>query len=404
MTDIVSPEGAVQHGNGESLTGTNQSEDYFAIWRMPGGGMSCQMMAGEWTTAYNEQKEQREHQAPSQQVFCLAPFDPSGQVTYMQAEVTTILLPNAAPAAIQANDQSSSQPFSIRDASRWQAHYHWLVAHAVEAIKAGDFSKLVCSHPLDVQLSLQRHEQYQLFTELAQAHPQAFVYWVSHPKWGTWLAATPETLLKSERGTMFTHALAGTKPKSFVEESLAAGKTPWAKKELEEHEHVVDYIKQTIINSGIGVELEAADPVTTFAGPVAHLLTPLTLKPVAGSAKEVNATLFQQVVAALHPTSATCGSPREAALQFLKEHEGYDRALYAGYVGLLNGADAHLFVNLRCLSVAKDHVRIYVGAGITAASDPADEWGETLAKAETVMGPLWLVTKGNVARQDNTVF
>ena len=47
-----------------------------------------------------------------------------------------------------------------------------------------------------------------------------------------------------------------------------------------------------------------------------------------------------------------------------------------------------LFVNLRCMQLVKDQALIYVGGGITAGSDPENEWDETVLKSKTMSSIL----------------
>jgi isochorismate synthase len=45
-------------------------------------------------------------------------------------------------------------------------------------------------------------------------------------------------------------------------------------------------------------------------------------------------------------------------------------------------------VNIRCLRSAGNRAVLYVGAGITAGSDPRQEWIETEQKAQTWLKPI----------------
>ena len=95
------------------------------------------------------------------------------------------------------------------------------------------------------------------------------------------------------------------------------------------------------------------------------------------------------VMAALHPTPAVVGYPKAKALEFIRENEGYDRSLYAGFVGVIDPNEtSHLFVNLRCIQLFRDRIRVYVGGGINAQSDPESEWLETEKKKEAVLSAL----------------
>ena len=83
----------------------------------------------------------------------------------------------------------------------------------------------------------------------------------------------------------------------------------------------------------------------------------------------------------LHPTSAVCGMPLDNALEFLKENEGYQRQFYSGYLGPVNiNKESHIFVNLRCMQLFAEKIKLYAGAGVTADSNPDQEWIETEMK------------------------
>ncbi|HVL28067.1 MAG TPA: chorismate-binding protein, partial [Acidimicrobiales bacterium] len=95
------------------------------------------------------------------------------------------------------------------------------------------------------------------------------------------------------------------------------------------------------------------------------------------------------LVAALHPTPAVGGSPRDAALAAIAELEGFDRGLYAGPVGWVDRrGDGDWAVALRCARVDGRRAVLSAGAGIVAGSDPEQEWTETQAKLEPMLRAL----------------
>jgi isochorismate synthase len=108
---------------------------------------------------------------------------------------------------------------------------------------------------------------------------------------------------------------------------------------------------------------------------------------------DIKATNFPQIGSVmlnlLHPTSAVCGMPLEPSMQFLREHEGYDRRYYAGYLGPVNiGQDIELFVNLRCMQIAGTKAVLFAGAGVTIDSIPDKEWSETEMKFNTLLNVI----------------
>jgi isochorismate synthase EntC len=94
-------------------------------------------------------------------------------------------------------------------------------------------------------------------------------------------------------------------------------------------------------------------------------------------------------VARLHPTPAVGGTPREAALAWLAEHEPVARGWFAGPVGFLQSdGDGEFVVALRSALVHGQAATAWAGAGIVAGSEPAVEFTETELKLRTVLGPL----------------
>jgi menaquinone-specific isochorismate synthase len=96
-----------------------------------------------------------------------------------------------------------------------------------------------------------------------------------------------------------------------------------------------------------------------------------------------------ELVAALHPTPAVCGSPREQALALIGEIERLDRGRYAGPVGWVdakgNGAFA---VGIRCAEVEGTTARLFAGVGVVADSDPDAELAETRAKLQALLSAI----------------
>ena len=91
----------------------------------------------------------------------------------------------------------------------------------------------------------------------------------------------------------------------------------------------------------------------------------------------------------LHPTSAVCGMPKMAALEFIQSHENYDREFYSGFLGPVNVEnETNLFVNLRCTKIQNRTATLYAGGGITEDSIPEKEWQETELKCQTMLAVL----------------
>ena len=253
-------------------------------------------------------------------------------------------------------------------------HYLQLVERGIQTIAEGSLEKIVPARtkviPLPEGFDLGRT----LATLLSQ-YPYSFVNFFHIPQVGTWMGASPETLIKTEGDYFHTMSLAGTQP--------AQGNNPlksaaWTQKEIEEQALVSRYIVDCFKTIRLR-EYEEHGPKTILAGNLLHLRSDFKVN----MRSTGFANLGSVMLSLLHPTSAVCGMPRKEAQAFLKAYEGFDRSFYAGFLGpvQIEGATS-LFVNLRTASFRDGQVVLYAGAGVTEDSDPEKEWEETELKCE----------------------
>jgi para-aminobenzoate synthetase component I len=89
------------------------------------------------------------------------------------------------------------------------------------------------------------------------------------------------------------------------------------------------------------------------------------------------------------PAGSVTGAPKFRACEIITNLEGVARGAYCGslgYVGLDGSADLNLLI--RTFVAAAGQITFSVGGGITAQSDPAEEYAETLHKAEGMLRVL----------------
>lgn len=258
--------------------------------------------------------------------------------------------------------------------------YQNLVRAAIDAISEGQFEKVVPARSKDVKLS-DKFDIVELFLRLTRDYENAFISFVSIPHVGSWLGATPEILIEKVGPVFRTVSLAGTKR---FDESQPISETAWNQKEIEEQAMVSRYI----INCFKKIRLREFDekgPKTAKAGNLLHLKTLFEVDMEETNFSELPTVMLDL----LHPTSAVAGMPKEEALSFLKKNEKLERAFYSGYLGPVNiGENTHVFVNLRCMELFADHVRLYAGAGVTEDSDPEKEYLETEMKCNTLLNKI----------------
>lgn len=255
-----------------------------------------------------------------------------------------------------------------------QAAHESLVEKGIAAIERGEMRKLVLSRAKKLAYP-DGFEVYDTFEKLCAKYPTAFCYFFHLPAIGTWMGATPETLIAVEAQSIFkTVALAGTQ----AYKGQAVRDALWSQKEIEEQAIVSRYIINCFKKIRLR-EFEEDGPKTVIAGHLMHLQTNFWV-----NMQEVEMPdLGSKMLVLLHPTSAVCGMPKQESQAFILANEGYDRAFYSGFLGTsqING-NSHLFVNLRCMQLQCDGLTLYAGGGITIDSVPEREWQETALKMQ----------------------
>jgi isochorismate synthase EntC len=91
-------------------------------------------------------------------------------------------------------------------------------------------------------------------------------------------------------------------------------------------------------------------------------------------------------VAAVHPTPAVGGVPRDVAIDYIASHEELDRGWYTGGVGWVTpSGDGEVAIALRCGLINRATTTLFAGAGIVGDSDPAAEVLETRLKLRPLL-------------------
>ncbi|MDP1726430.1 MAG: chorismate-binding protein [Bacteroidota bacterium] len=252
-------------------------------------------------------------------------------------------------------------------------HYLSIVEKAISQIRyTKHFDKVVLSRTKSVELNM--FNPLKLFSSLSSAYPNAFVYLVSSPETGTWMGATPELLLSSNAVHSETVALAGTLPNNKQDQ--------WGEKEIEEQQMVEIYIESVLNQESL--KYVKTGPADLITGNIKHLQTRYQIENSNSRFNNSAANLISK----LNPTPAVAGMPKEYAIRFIAENEGYNRGFYSGFVGITRASDQQLFVNLRCLELQENKATLFAGAGITRNSNPESEFYETERKMDAILNYL----------------
>lgn len=258
-----------------------------------------------------------------------------------------------------------------------ETQYRKTVSDGLSLLRAGGLRKIVLARSIRIQLSAPFDVRRALRSMQLQPHAFSLCYSPDGNRY--FLSATPERLGRVRDGEFSTMALAGT---------LARGRGSTADpdalladaKERAEHAYVVEMIREGITAYCSRL---AIDDVRLLNLPhVTHILT--RIEGVLSDGYGLN-----NMIAALHPTPAVAGTPREEACERIAAIEGFPRGLYAGCIGWMNAAgNGDAAVAIRSAVVAVKEAHAFAGAGIVQESDPAEEERETRAKLQTVLDIL----------------
>lgn len=290
------------------------------------------------------------------------------------AWVTTITTDATVPPADEplTRQPAPSDPGEVVFADRDLTADQWAgaVEEAVERINAGRLDKVVLARAVQASAA-RRIDPRWVLRRLTQDYDTTWVFAVDGL-----VGATPEMLVRLERGLVTSRVLAGTIRRTGDDshDLALAGSLARSSKDLEEHEYAVRSVADALAEHTSSINVPES-PFVLHLNNVMHLATD-----VAGVVDDRSTSLA--LAASLHPSAAVCGTPTHDADDVIAELEQMDRGRYAGPVGWMDASgDGEWGIALRCgWYESAQSLRLYAGCGIVAGSVAADEVAESVAK------------------------
>jgi len=253
-----------------------------------------------------------------------------------------------------------------------------VVGNAVQAIREGRVEKVVIARDAVASIPPDA-DRRALLSELADRYPDCLTFAVDGL-----IGASPETLVSVHAHEASARVLAGSTARGAgsADDAAAAATLATSQKDLDEHSFAVRSVLDALqphVRAITASEL----PFTLKLPNLWHLATDIEMQ-LGDDASALD------LVAALHPTAAVAGSPRDAALELIAELEPFDRGRYAGPVGWIDqDGDGEWVIALRCARIDDDgSLTAYAGAGIVIDSDPESELAETRMKFRPIADAL----------------
>ncbi|TQL47991.1 anthranilate synthase component I [Homoserinimonas aerilata] len=275
-----------------------------------------------------------------------------------------------------------------------EADFHAAVERSKQYIRDGDVFQVVISQRFDHEVTAEPIDVYRVLRTL---NPSPYMYLLSlvspegEPVWV--VGSSPEALVKVEDGRVFSHPIAGSRPRGVTpEEDVTLGDELLGDpKERAEHLMLVDLARndlQKVCDAG-SVEVTEFMQVERYSH-IMHLVSS-----VEGDLRDGVTPL--QVFRATFPAGTLSGAPKPRALEIIDELEVAQRGLYGGVVGYFSlSGDLDLAIAIRTTTISGGVARVQAGAGLVADSDPATEHLEARNKAAA---PLRAVAVANAMKR-----
>jgi len=257
-----------------------------------------------------------------------------------------------------------------------------LVNNATQTMAASELNKVVLARVCEIKAK-NRIDICQALSFLNATYQECTRFLFEPRPYHAFYGATPEILIRLEGKDFTTMALAGSMPrgKTADEDQANAGELFSSRKERHEHQLVTQAIRRRLEPVTSHLNIPDAPDVYRLSY-IQHLMTPIT-----GTLNKQSGIL--PLVQLLHPTPAMGGSPRDLAMDFIRENEPVPRGWYAAPVGWIDSqGDGEFIVAIRSAVAQERRVWCYAGAGIVLDSQPDREWHETDLKFQPMLRAL----------------
>jgi isochorismate synthase EntC len=252
----------------------------------------------------------------------------------------------------------------------WDQTFHG----AKKLIENKTLEKIVISRTKEYNHNLKNLNQLSLWKPIYESieNPNQYFILLKRVDGSIHFSMTPETLISREGQNVFIDSLAGTRKVSEDEEENKHIQKELLnnKKENYEHSLVEKYIESVLNSLGIQWIKNIPKKVKRLKY-VQHLHSQYR--------GQVNLEQWEELRSSLHPTPAVGARPYQYWTKIL-DIEPRRRGLYSGLIGWHGDKREDICVNLRCMDITKDSLKIHAGCGIVEQSEVHHEYIETERK------------------------
>ena len=310
-----------------------------------------------------------------------AAYDSASKI--LSSTISTLLSPDI-PLPPQPPIIPNQQYTSNIGQSGYETHVRTLRKHIargdiIQAVPSQRFSRPTSLHPFNI------------YRHLRTVNPSPYLFYLDCGGSMQLVGASPELLVKADKGRIITHPIAGTVKRGTTPESDAelANLLHNSVKDRAEHVMLVDLARNDVNR--------VCDPLSTR---VDRLMVVEKFSHVQHLVSQVSGVLRKgqdrfSAFRSIFPAGTVSGAPKVRAMELIAELEGEKRGIYAGAVGYFGYGSVSVdeegavreeegamdtCIALRTMLVKDGVAYLQAGGGIVFDSDPYEEWMETMNK------------------------
>lgn len=245
-----------------------------------------------------------------------------------------------------------------------QTTYNSQIQHVIANIKQGNsfLVNLTCQTPIELNVDL-KELYYNANAKYKLLYKDEFVVF------------SPETFVTINKGKIASYPMKGTIDAELPNAREIILNNP---KEKAEHYTIVDLIRNDLSMVAEQVEVTKfryIDELQTDRGRLLQVSSEIKGKLSVDWQERLGDIMFT-----LLPAGSISGAPKPKTLQIISEAENYDRGFYTGIFGVFDGENMDSAVMIRFIEKTATGYVYKSGGGITAFSNPEDEYNEMLKK------------------------
>lgn len=198
------------------------------------------------------------------------------------------------------------------------------------------------------------------------------------------LCASPERYLQKKGDQLISQPIKGTSKRNLADQASdeeLKNQLLTSSKERSENVMVVDLVRNDLSRICIEGTVEVEELFGIYSFPQVHQM----ISTIKGQLKEH--TNFSSIIHASFPMGSMTGAPKKRVMELIEQYEASPRGIFSGAVGYINPSkdfDFNVVIRSILYNAENKVLRYLVGSGITAYSNPAEEYEECMLKAKAM--------------------